>query len=159
MADEVIKVSGLKEVQKQLYSYSQQLGDKVALAALRNGANLVKKAVQAAAPVYKGKPRADVKSGTLKKGFRVSRSKIHNGKTSDGLIGVFLTLKKGTSRKDVNDPFYGRWQNAGWQAGKTKVEGSHFFDKAYDAKKDAAADLIVKSAAAGADVLAKKVGL
>lgn len=145
MSNETITIIGLKEVQKSLYAYSQQLGDRVVLGALRQGANLIRKAVQKEVPV---------KTGLLKKGFVIKRSKIHRGRLSTDMIGIYLALKKGKTA-----PFYGRFQNDGYRAGKTKVPGKHFVQKAFEANKENAVRLIVTDAEAGAAVLARKVGL
>lgn len=186
MTDDVITVSGLREVNLALYAYSQQLGDRVVIASLRQGANLIKRQISADAPV---------KTGKLRRGFRVSKSKIHRGKTSSDLIGVYLTLRTG---KDA--PFYGRFQNDGWNTkgkartvlntpfrvnrrgktlfsksgitprfcartgrktlpGKTDVPGKFFIQKAFMSQRDAAVRLIVQSAEAGAAVIGRKVGL
>ena len=177
--DEAIRIKGLREVQKQLYSYSQQLGDKVIISALRRGANVVKKEIHSLAPV--GKTRR------LRRGFKVAKSRIHSGKHSTDMIGVYLKLKTGK-----RDPFYGRFINDGWnthgktntsrpvfgrrgvylstrrskvkgssrvtQAGKTNVPGKHFVQRGFAAKRHAALRVIVETAQAGADLLARKVG-
>lgn len=145
MSDETITITGLQEVQKSLYQYSQQLGDRVVYGALRQGANLVRKAIQQQVPVNTGK---------LKRGFVVSRSKIHRGRLSTDMIGIYLTLRKGK-----NGPYYGRFQNDGWQAGKTKVPGKHFIQTAFEANKENALRVIISDAQAGAELLARKVGL
>lgn len=180
---EAIEVKGLQDVQKALYSYSQKLGDFVVYKALRAGANIVKRRVVKLAPIYEGKELPRVKKGTLRRGFRVSKSKIHSGKMSGDMIGIFLTLKKGGGRKDLNDPFYGRWQELGWNPRGAKtasraaikaafgsrtgrksapsngnVKGLFFIQRAFDETSQAAADIIVKDAEAGAEVLARKVG-
>lgn len=154
MADDVIKIIGLLEVQKSLYSYSQKLGDFVVKKALREGAIIVRNEIKARAPVYKGKPKPQVKIGTLKKGFKVSASKIHAGKMSTDLIGVYVGLKKGKGRKDLNDPFYGKFIAGGFRTKKADP----FVEEAFNAKKEIAVDVIVRSATAGAEVLAKKEG-
>lgn len=153
MADE-IKISGLQEVQKALYSYSQQLGDKVVIDALKLGANVVKKEIQRTAPVYKGAPSPRIQSGTLRKGFKVSKSKIFSAKRYDGKLGVYLTLKKGKGRGDLKDPFYGKFLESGFR----NKQGLKFIDAAYNSKKEAAATLIVSAAEAAADQLSKKLG-
>ena len=169
--NEAIEIKGLKEVQKALYSYSQQIGDRVILAALRQGANLVKKAVVANAP------RGD--TGALKKSFRVSRSKIHRGKFSGDMIGVYLTIRKGRGRKDPKDAFYGRWIESGWNVrGKRKsvgrssanrgrasspgardIPGQKFIERAFLSSRESALRLIVQSAERGAEIVAQKTGL
>lgn len=167
---DAIQISGLKQVQRRLYSYSQQLGDRVVIGSLRQGANVVLRAARSNAPMRTGK---------LRKGIRVSRSKIHRGRTSNDLIGVYIGI---SSKKGA--PFYGFFQEEGWvAAGKriktripgtgkrgrrgrqievtsgkvTKVPGKHFIEKAFNANKAAAVDVIVKSAEAAADVLARKL--
>ena len=168
--DDVIKVNGVSELNKALYSFSQQLGDKVALAALREGANLVRKTLKDIVPVRTGK---------LRKGFIVARSKIHSGRQSGDMIGVYLTLRKGTkaraakggraAREANPSPFYSRFLNDGWKPGKRgkksgfdgrqKVPGLRFVQSAFEGQKHAAVRVIIQSAEAGAAVLAKKTGL
>lgn len=146
MTDEVITVSGLKETQRALYAYSQQLGDRVVRGTLRQGANYVLKGIRELVPV---------KTGLLnRRGFRVANSRIHNGRRSSALIGIYIGLRKGKG-----DPFYGRFQNDGWQAGQTKVPGKAFVQRAFEARKGDAVQLIVRSAEAGAEVVKRKVGL
>jgi phage protein, HK97 gp10 family len=145
LASTTITVTGLKEVQKRLYSYSQQLGDRVVLGALRQGANLVKKVAQENAPV---------KTGKLKRGIRVTRSKIHRGKSSRDMIGVYLSVRKGKS-----GPYYAKFQEDGWKAGKRLIPGKKFIDRAFIEKREEAAALIIKAASASADLLARKIGL
>lgn len=171
-----ISVTGLKETQKILYSYSQKLGDFVVYKALRAGAGIIKKEIEANAPV---------KTGKLKRGFVIRRSKIHRGKSSKDMIGVYISIRKG---KDA--PYYGKFQEDGWHAkgpssqgiGKkvdrylirkgfgsgtgrktqgsgTIVPGKKFIDRAFLEKRAEAVELIRRTAIAGADVLARKVGL
>lgn len=146
MSDATLTVTGLKETQRTLYAYSQQLGDRVIRGALRQGANYVLKGIRESVPV---------KTGLLRRrGFRVANSRIHNGKLSSSLIGVYISL-----RKKKGDPFYGRFQNDGWQAGKTKVPGKHFVQTGFESRKSAAVQLIIKSAEAGAEVVKRKLGM
>ena len=146
MSEQVITVSGLREVQKSLYAYSQQMGDRVVRGALRQGANYVLRGIREAVPV---------KTGLLKRrGFRVANSRIHNGKHSGSMIGLYIGL-----RKKKGDPFYGRFQNDGFTAGSTKVPGKKFVQTAFDQRKSEAVQLIVQSAEAGAEVVKRKVGL
>src|SRR5688500_14553958 len=123
MTDITITITGLREVQKRLYSYSQRVGDRVVLGSLRVGANHIKKAAQANAPV---------KTGLLRrKGIVVRNSKIHRGRSSTDMIGVYLTI----AAKKKTDPFYGRFQETGWKAGKRNVPGKGFIDKAFLEKR------------------------
>lgn len=146
MSDDIITVRGLQEVQRALYAYSQQLGDRVVRGALRQGANHVLRGIRAAVPV---------KTGLLKRrGFRVANSRIHNGRMASGLIGIYIGL-----RKRKGDPFYGRFQNDGFRAGNTQVPGKQFVQRAFEERKAAAVQLIVQSAEAGAEVVKRKVWL
>ena len=142
MTDQALTITGLKETQRALYGYSQQLGDRVIRGALRQGANQVLKGSNGLIPV---------KTGLLKRrGFRVANSRIHNGKRSTGMIGVYISL-----RKRKGDPFYGRFQNDGWQ----KVPGKQFVQRGFEARKADAVRLIVRATEAGAEVVKRKVGL
>jgi HK97 gp10 family phage protein len=154
MADE-IEVKGLKEVQKALYAYSQKLGDKVVIGALKIGATVIKKEIERRAPVYKGSPRAYVKPGTLKRGFKISKSRIYNGRGGTGTIGVYLTLKKGKGRHDPKDPFYGKFIEAGFR----NKQGIRFVEDAFLTRRDESVRVIVAAADSAADLLTKKVGL
>ena len=146
MTEQALTITGLKETQKALYAYSQALGDRVVRGALRQGANYVLKGIKDGVPV---------KTGLLKRrGFRVANSRIHNGRMSSSMIGVYVSLRK---KKD--DPFYGRFQNDGFTVGKTKVPGKGFVQMAFNERKDIAVQLIVRAAEAGAEVVKRKVGL
>jgi len=169
--NETIQVRGLQETQAALYSYSQQMGDLIIRRALRQGANYVKRGIQGLVPT---------KTGTLKrKGFRVSNSKIYNGRRTSDVIGVYLTLRQ----KKKGDPFYGRFQNDGWNThgksatraavrqafggktgrktltGKTNVPGKQFIQQGFETRRLAAADLIIRSAESGAEAVKRRLGL
>lgn len=153
---ETITIHGLRDVQRKLYSYSQQLGDRVVLGALRQGANLVKKQAQLYAPVGKSDSRLGIQGGLLRKSIRVSRSKLHSGRTSKDLIGVYVNIRLGKK-----GAFYGRFQEDGWRAGKAKkfIPGKKFIERAFLDKREDAVNLIVRSATSAADLLAVKLGL
>jgi HK97 gp10 family phage protein len=177
VADLEIKVSGLREVQKSLYAYSQQLGDKVVLDALRLGA----RAMQA-----KAKANAPRLTGRLRRGIVVKKSKINNGKRSETL-GVYLTLRKGRGRADPKDAFYGRFLEDGYNVrgksrtgkgqrkeivnrfgsrtgrkslpGSRDIPGIKFIKNAFDSTKEQSARLIIAAVERGATLLKNKVGL
>lgn len=146
-----IKVTGLKEVQKALYSYSQQLGDKVVIAALTQGARLVQRAAKGRAPVL---------TGRLKRGIVVKKSKINSARRGGNLIGVYLALRKGKGRKDPKDAFYGRFIEDGFTArdGK-KITGKQFITGALESTRESAVRLIVSSVERGAEIVKRKLGL
>lgn len=183
MSDDVITVTGLRETQQTLYAFGNKLGDRVARGALRQGANYVLKGIRALVPV---------KTGLLKRrGFRVANSRIHNGRRGAGMLGIYINLRKGKG-----DPFYGRFQNDGWNpAGRkatagdrigmrmvfgrrsrmakrvsapapgrggnlfAQVPGKGFVQRAFAERREAAVQLIVQSAEAGAAVLKRELGM
>ncbi|SEN70810.1 phage protein, HK97 gp10 family [Nitrosospira multiformis] len=147
MAEKSISVHGLSEATKAIYAYSQQLGDRVVRGSLRVGANYIARIARASAPV---------KTSALKRrGIIVRNSKIHRGKSSKDMIGVYLTI----ARKKKDDPYYGKFQEAGWRAGKRVMPGKLFIDKAFEQNKEKAAEAIQQSAIAASEVLKRKVGL
>jgi hypothetical protein len=163
------EISGLREVQEKIKSLPDQLGKKVIYQALRKGGAVLRKEAQANLAGH-------VKTGTLRKGFKIARSRIHESATE---FGVYLTLKKGGGRSDSKDPFYGRWVEHGHYAGKKTgeverrarqsgrqrgqayrvnrrahfVPGIKFMGRAFEAKASEAA----QTAAAAADEGAQKV--
>lgn len=177
MADFEIKVSGLREVQKSLYQYSQQLGDKVVIDALKLGARAMQAKARAGAPKL---------TGRLRRGIVVKKSKINNGKRKETL-GVYLTLRKGKGRKDPKDAFYGRFLEDGWNArGKSRtgkgqraeivarfgnrtgrkslpsarnIPGIKFMHGAFNSTKQQSANIIVAAVERGAQILKRKTGL
>lgn len=148
--DVTVKISGLKEANKALYAYSRQLGDRVVIASLRQGANLVLRQARANAPV---------RTGALRRALVVKKSRLYNGKRTTGVIGLYLSLRKGKGRKDGRDAFYGTFQESGWNSGRRLVPGKRFVQRAYRAQRDAAARLIAQSAIRGAEVVARRTGL
>jgi hypothetical protein len=149
MADAfTIRVTGLKEKQSALYGYSQRAGDFVIYKSIRPALNVIKKESQINAPF---------KTGKLKRGFRVVRSRIHRGKMSNDMIGMYLTI----ASKKKTDPFYGRFQEDGWRAGKAKrlIPGKKFIDNAFISKREEAVRVFSAYAIAAADQLANKMGL
>lgn len=152
MADDIsIKITGLKETQRALYSYSRDLGDRVVLRSLREGAKVVQKSA---------KQKAPVRTGRLKRGIVIRNSKIHS-KRRGRLLGVYLTLRKGKGKSDPKDAFYGRWIEDGWRPhGRGRmIPGKKFIKGAFASMRTAAVNVIVATAKAGAEVVARKTGL
>jgi HK97 gp10 family phage protein len=177
VADFEIKVTGLKEVQKSLYQYSQQLGDKVVMDALRLGARFMQARAKSNAPKL---------TGRLRRGIVVKKSKIYNGKRNETL-GVFLTLRKGRGRADTKDAFYGRFIEDGWNVrgksrtakgqraeivsrfgsrtgrktlpGNRDIPGIKFMDRAYKTTREQSATIIVQAVERGSEILKSKIGL
>lgn len=174
-----IKIDGIDEVNKALYAYSQQLGDRVMLKSLREGSKVVLREVRRLAP--KGR------TGRLRKGIVVRSSRIHSARRSRSTLGVYMTLRKGSGRADPKDAFYGRFVNDGWNTkgrraistydaqqvkkifgkrsgrktmrGKTNVAGREFFDRGFKKKRIAATNLIIKLILRGSEIVKFKTGL
>jgi HK97 gp10 family phage protein len=177
VSDFEINVSGLREVQKTLYQYSRQLGDRVVIQALLEGARYMQKTARSNAPRL---------TGRLRRGIVVRKSKINNGKRRNTL-GVYLTIRRGRGRADPKDAFYGRFLEDGYNVrgknrtskgqrkeivnrfgsrtgrkslpGSRDIPGIKFMKKAFDSTKQASARLIVAAAERGATILKTKVGL
>jgi hypothetical protein len=164
------RISGLREIQDKLRQLPGQIGRRVVYAALRKGATVVSKVVRQNAPI---------RSGTLRKGFKISRSRIHRGPEK---YGVYLTLKKGKGRNDPRDPFYGRWVESGYRVGKKTVKvkvarsdrpgrertvrrgereipGQFFVRRALESQSRAAIDAIVAEADSKTQQLIRETGL
>jgi HK97 gp10 family phage protein len=175
VADE-LKVTGLREVQRSLYAYSQQLGDKVVIQALLEGARFMQKRARANAPKL---------TGRLRRGIVVRKSKINNGKRSE-LLGVYMTLRKGRGKADPKDAFYGRFVEDGYNVrGKSRtgkgqraeivnrfgrtgrkslpglrdVPPQRYMKRAFDSTKEASAQLIIRATERGSLILKSKIGL
>lgn len=147
MADGIeIQISGLTEIQEQLRQLPGTISRRVVLSSLRAGANVVRKQIQQTAPV---------RTGALKKGFKIARSRIHRTQTDQG---VYLTLRKGRGRNDPKDAFYGRWVESGYRKGRTQIPGQFIVQKAFDAKKNESVAVIVATAEAKIDQLTRNIG-
>jgi len=175
VSDFDIRINGLREVQKALYSYSEKLGDKVVIGSLKQGARVVSR---------EAKKRAPKKTGRLRKAIVVKASKINSRRRKGNKIGVYLTIRGGKGKNDPKDGYYGRWQEDGWNThgkssgsrakirsffgrktgrktapGKTDVPGKKFIKGAFKTQKGNAVRLIVASAERGAEVIAKRLQL
>lgn len=151
MSDEFsIRITGLKETQKALYAYSQQLGDKVVVASLMQGARHVQRGMKAAAPV---------RSGRLKRGIVARKSKIHNGRRRADMLGVYVTLRGGKGKKDPKDAFYGRWVEDGFtdRAGRWHP-GSKFMKTAFSQRTREAIQIVTGAVRAGAEIIKRRTG-
>lgn len=154
MSDEfTLKITGLEEARRKLYAYSQQLGDRVVVDALKLGLRVIQREA-------KGRVRAQhYRTGRLYRGIVVKKSKIHNGKRAE-TIGVYMTLRRGKGKKDPRDAFYGRFIEGGWtdRAGRHHA-GSRFIEGAFTTRRVEAVNLAVSAIERGADLLARKTGL
>lgn len=162
-----IKITGIRELNKSLYRYSQQLGDRVMISSLREGAKLVQKAARGRAPK---------KTGLVRRSIVVRKSKIYTPRKKPGFLGVYLTISKKKGKG-----FYGRFLNDGWNThgkrgsrrqirsisiggpsgrttlpGKTNVRGLDFIGKAWRSTKGSAVKLIIRSMQRGEAIVRRK---
>lgn len=143
-----VKVNGIENVQAMLRDLSNKMNNKILISALRKAVRPMVTMAKRNAPVYKGRPRADVIPGLIKKTQGANRSKIHNGKR--GTIGLYIrshgskklkAARRGAARVgqqrlvDAYDPYYYKFQESGFAVGNTKVPGKEFIKKAYEANK------------------------
>jgi len=175
MADGVeIRITGLEEVRKALFSYSQQLGDRVVMAAVLAGAKFIQRAVKRAAPK---------KTGRLARSIFVKRSKINSTKRGDK-VGVFVAIRRGKGRADPRDGFYGQWVVRGYNVrgkskggggvfgrsdgrksgrkslpGKSNVAGRPFITDTFNTVKASAVEVVVRSLITGANIVKQRLGL
>lgn len=163
MAVEDIKVAGLREIEAVLKRLPARLGEKVIRAALRAGAQVIRKDAQSKVPILKS-PKKGRKPGTVKKAITIKRSKQDK-------FGVYLGIKK-LSKSDIadfkdqyhgsklnpDDPFY-------WfflEFGTAKMPAKPFLRPAFEARKFEALrkfeEYCKKRIAREADKLAQEMG-
>lgn len=147
MSDFEVQITGLKEVEKSLYSYSQQLGDKVVIASLMNGARLIQRQAK------KNAPRL---TGALSKNIIVRKSKYQKSDKR----AVYVRTKRGKGTKS-GKAYYGHAIEYGWRVRGTgaKQLAREFLGRAVASQSRTATDLIISSLIAGSDVVARKTGL
>jgi len=138
MAEEVeIDIRGIAETQQAIYQFSEKLGDRVTLLALRAGANFMLKKIRAAAPV---------RTGRLRKAIKVSTSKI-NRRRRNGKVGVFLRINPGKSRDDLRGAYYGKF-----------VENrKHFVRDTFNQNKDESLDIILAALEQGGQRISQEL--
>jgi hypothetical protein len=107
-----VKIKGIADLKRGLYAYSAKLGERVTKMGLRQGANYMAKSIRAAAPK---------KTGRLRRAIKVKNSNLNRIK-KNGVVGVYITISKGKSRKDPKGAYYGKWVENGYAAsGRTKA--------------------------------------
>jgi HK97 gp10 family phage protein len=169
-----IRIDGAADVIRRLNTYSLQLSDRVVFLALRSGANFMKKQIQNAAPVRKGR---------LKRSIRVSRSKI-NTRARRGAVGVYIKPFAGKKRDDPRGAYYARFVEDGYETKgvsngrranrigvsglrsgrKTQpsgnlVAGQKFIKNTFNVNKESMLEIITTSIETGGNVLANRLGL
>lgn len=183
MSDDGFTITGLEETQRTLYAYSQQMGDRVVRMALRQGANYILRGIREAVPVKTGllKRRGfRVANSRIHNGRRGSEMigvyiSLRKGK-GDPFYGRFLNDgwnpagRKATAgdrpgmamvfgagsqmSRRVSVPAPGRGGNL-----YAKVPGKGFVQRAFAERKEAAVQLIVQSAEAGAEAIKRRLGM
>ncbi len=157
-----INIKGLAEVQKQLFKFSEKLGKRVTLLALRSGANFMLKQVRQAAPKDTGRLRRSIK-------VKVSRL---NAIRRRGKVGVYITAVKGKSRSDLKGAYYAAWVEHGHRTGKGtgrtvnqrtdrrgKVKGKFFVKNTFNRSKVRSRRLIIRNLEQGGKKLVRQLKL
>lgn len=167
MADEFsIDISGIQETQRKIFKFSQALGDRVTLLALRSGANFMLKQIRLAAPK---------KTGRLRRAIVVKNSRI-NRIRRNGRVGVYITIKPGKHRHDPKGAYYGSFVEHGHGFGKKtklgffrrvftgaknksrlKIAGKFFVKNTFNRTKKQAVQLVIKNIENAGKQLAKKL--
>lgn len=133
-----IKVSGLPELKKSLFAYSNKLGQKVVVDSLKQGARLVQRGAKTRAP--RGA------TGNLRRSITIKKSKLYSVRRGRGKIGVYLTIKpKG---------YYGGFI----EHGTKNIVPRRFISRAFNSHAVQAIRLIIASAERGASIVAKRMG-
>lgn len=150
MAEFTITIRGIKETQRALYSYSQQLGDKIVLKALTSGARPF---------VTQARANAPSRTGRLKRAIFVKRSRIYNGKRLSNKLGVYVGVRRGRSRDDPRGAYYANFMENGWHdRGRRWHEGRRFMFRAFLSQRETAVRIAVAEIKIGSDIVKRRVG-
>jgi HK97 gp10 family phage protein len=148
MTDSVeINIHGLAETQRRLYQFSERLGDRVTLLALRAGAKFLLKKIREVEPV---------RTGRLRKATVVANSRI-NRRRLNGKVGVYITVKPGRSRADQRGAYYAGFVERGYKKGNTTVTGRKFVKSTFEANKQAALDIVLAALEQGGQTLISEI--
>jgi len=165
VSDIEIKVDGLEDVKRNLYRFGTKFGDKIVYKSLRLGARVI---------VDDIKRRVPVRTGVLRKGIIIKRSKIHS-KRRGTKRGLYITIRRGPKAGE-RDAYYGRFQNDGWNVrgklrpfgrkgkerktlpGKRDILPKSFMQKGFSSSRTYAIRVTIKAARSAANILAKKSG-
>lgn len=109
-----IKVTGLGELQRALFTFNAKLGTRVTQLALKTGARYMQTAIKNKAPTGK--------TGRLKKSVRVRVSKLQKIQKT-GSVGVYIIVGGG-ARKNLRGAYYAKWVNYGYNSGSEVITGS-----------------------------------
>lgn len=107
-------VTGVDDVKRKLQQFPPKIAEKVLRQALRQGANHMLKQIRANAPV---------KTGRLKKAIKVKNSRI-NRLNKNGVVGVYININLGKSRKDPSGAWYGPFVDRGYNHRSKLLTGS-----------------------------------
>lgn len=176
-------VAGVAEFKRALAKLTPKLAEKVTKKALRQAANMVAKQARANAPISASGSRYPVgvtgkknpkykyevgKRGRVRRAIRVKNNK-EKRLNKNGMVGVYLFISPGKSRKDQSGAYYAAWLENGYKRGSKRgarartvgksVPGLRFVRKAYESTKSAAANLIIQNGTAAALEAARDVKL
>lgn len=142
-----VKVSGLKELGKNLQALDKKVRNRISVKAMRAGGRIIRDSARAKAPVLQ-ESVPHRRKGTLKRSI-VERTKVgKNGKTTTivavrNLSGKQIAKFKGktgkSGAKNPNDPFYWRFV----EFGTSKMPAKPFMRPAFEQNKQRAAQEII----------------
>ncbi|WP_405468601.1 HK97-gp10 family putative phage morphogenesis protein [Morganella morganii] len=142
-------ITGLSELSRKMQDLERKVSGRIARRAMNNGAGVLKKEVRQRVPVL-GKSTDRRKRGTVKRNIR-SKTKIQrNGQVITRIWVKSLPDKKVKAFKQTtgkkaalnpDDPFY--W----WfvEFGTSKMAARPFMRPGFEAKKEAAAEVVVRT--------------
>ncbi|MGL5934258.1 MAG: hypothetical protein ACRCZI_01395 [Cetobacterium sp.] len=118
------KVLGIPDLRRALDGLASDLRKRVIVRGLRAGARVLVSHAKSIAPVLK-EPTKNRRPGVLRQNIKTFVSKKAR---QAGQLGVYVTVRASrrviATKDRVNDPFYFRWQEAGWYAtGRKKLSG------------------------------------
>ena len=122
-----LTIHGGRELEAKLQQLDRTTAKKYTRQALRAGAAVIRKEARDNAPV---------ESGQLKRAIRTRA-----GRTKKGSVSVLVSA---SSKWYSGDEFYAAFQEFGFKAGRTQVEGKHFLQNAAESKKDEAARVVTE---------------
>ena len=145
MSDEIaIEIRGIAETQQRINEFSEKLGDRVALLALRAGANFMLKKVREAEPK---------KTGRLRRATVVQTSRL-NRRRVNGKVGVYLVVKPGKKKDDPRGAYYGQFLERGYKRKSGAViPGKKFVSATFDLHKQEALDTVLAAIERGGEQL------
>ncbi len=147
MSEFEVDIQGLAQTQRALYDFSERLGDRVTVLALRAGARFMLKKIREAEPHRTGR----LKRATVIRNSSLDRRRV-NGK-----VGLYITVKS-KSRTDPRSAVYGQFLEKGFKRKNgVVVPGLHFVTATFETHKQQALNDILTAIEQGGRILASEI--